>query len=314
MRMLVAGSVVVASALCTASASAANPGDVDTSYGLGTGASRVNFGFNEVGTGIALEPDGRIVVVGHQVGGAVQWVQVAVRLMNPDGTLDPSFGGGTGQAVPWPTTSLNTSGLLIQPDGAIVIAATDYSSADLDMFITRLVVADGSPDLSYGLGHWRLTAEFRLQRGRNAIALAPDGKLVVGGFGSTAARPWRTARREGAEPRGNGRHVVRRGHRRDHGRHSQAPRPAVRSPVQPNGQILVAGDTTPPMGVADFIVARFLNPEDRTTRASARARVTRRSTSAAPTRAKRWCSNPTARSSSPAPPVRAARPTSRWRG
>ena len=64
------------------------------------GASRVNFGFNEVGTGIALEPDGRIVVVGHQVGGAVQWVQVAVRLMNPDGTLDPSFGGGPGRPSP----------------------------------------------------------------------------------------------------------------------------------------------------------------------------------------------------------------------
>ena len=259
-RWLAVGLAMVASALWVASASAASPGDLDTSYGLGTGASRVNFGFNEVGTGIALEPDGRIVVVGHQVGGAVQWVQVAVRLMNPDGTLDPSFGGGTGQAVPWPATSLNTSGMLIQPDGAIVIAATDYSSADLDMFITRLVVADGSPDLSYGLGTGGSQLNYGLNEGASAIALAPDGKLVVGGYGSTAGDPGDLLVARVLNPQGtvDTSYGAGTGGSRPPLAGSQTGRAVA---VQPNGQILVAGDTTPPMGVPDFIVARFLNPD-----------------------------------------------------
>jgi hypothetical protein len=46
----------------------AAPGDLDTSYGLGTGVSRPDFGGNEFGNAVALQPDGKIVVIARAPG------------------------------------------------------------------------------------------------------------------------------------------------------------------------------------------------------------------------------------------------------
>src|SRR4051812_13467704 len=73
----------------------ADPGDVDFSYGGGTGKSVVDLGGDDSGNDVALQSDGKIVVGGtdDNVG------FVAARFTNPAGQLDPTFGGGTGHTT-----------------------------------------------------------------------------------------------------------------------------------------------------------------------------------------------------------------------
>src|SRR5918999_5846052 len=69
----------------------AAPGDLDTSFGGGTGKSLVNLGGTELGNGVALAPDGGIVVVGEQAAPPGDRHILVVRLLATEGTLDPSF-------------------------------------------------------------------------------------------------------------------------------------------------------------------------------------------------------------------------------
>ncbi len=72
-------------------------GSLDTSFN-GTGKVTTNFGGdgNAEGQSVAMQIDGKIIVVGFATVAAVQ--QFAVARYNADGTLDTSF-GGTGRVV-----------------------------------------------------------------------------------------------------------------------------------------------------------------------------------------------------------------------
>jgi uncharacterized delta-60 repeat protein len=248
--------------LSAGTAAYAAAGDVDMSYGLGTGGSRPNFGFNESVGGVALQPDGKIVV------GATQYSEtpvldgrlVVVRFLNPQGTLDPSFGGSNGQTIPFPGRIDLGGALVVQPDGAIVVAAADGTVPHQDMFVTRLTAADGSIDLGYGLGSGASAVNLGFNESGNAIALAPDGKIVVGGSGSLADGRDQLLVARLLNPQGT--------IDPSYGLATGASRPALAGQqegravaVQPDGRILIAGITSPTQSVRHFIVARFLNPE-----------------------------------------------------
>src|SRR5213076_1055916 len=66
-------------------------GSLDPSFGTG-GIVSTDLGAAGQGNAAAVQPDGRIVVVGQSTSGAIT-TTVLVRY-NPDGTLDPSFGSG----------------------------------------------------------------------------------------------------------------------------------------------------------------------------------------------------------------------------
>ena len=72
----------------------AAPGELDTSFGVG-GRSVVDLGADDSGNAAALQPDGRIVVAGRTTGAGGFDMAVA-RLLVPQGTLDTSYGPGTG--------------------------------------------------------------------------------------------------------------------------------------------------------------------------------------------------------------------------
>ena len=109
---------------------------------------------------IALQPDGKIVAVGHLLGGG----SAIVFRYNANGTLDASFGTG-GKAVP----SLYGSalGVVIQPDGKIVVN---------ESFGVVRYNADGSLDAAFGTGGTASVAA-------SDMALQPDGKIVASGSG-----------------------------------------------------------------------------------------------------------------------------------
>src|SRR5262249_42936154 len=65
-----------------------HPGDLDPTFGVG-GKVLTDFGGDETATAVAVQPDGKIVVVGY-----TNYSDFAVARYNVDGSLDSSFGTG----------------------------------------------------------------------------------------------------------------------------------------------------------------------------------------------------------------------------
>ena len=160
-------------------------GSLDTSFG-GTGKITTDFGgVFEGGGSLAVQADGKIVVVGSTSDGDTS--SVALVRYNADGSLDTSF-GGTGKV-----TTRNGSGasMVLQADGKIVVAGSSYNGDDLDFALSRYN-ADGSLDASFG-GTGRVTTHIGISSGLsnsdigNSVAVQADGKIVVAGYSSVFA-------------------------------------------------------------------------------------------------------------------------------
>lgn len=126
---------------------------------------------------VALQPDGKILVVGYSVNGSSY--DLTVLRLAADGTLDGSFGTG-GRA----TLSLNSyaigESIAVQPDGKIVVAGFASNGVDLDFLVVRFTSA-GSVDPDFGGGSPVLTPIGGAEDTGRAVALQSDGKIVVVG-------------------------------------------------------------------------------------------------------------------------------------
>ncbi|MGV6476733.1 M10 family metallopeptidase C-terminal domain-containing protein [Azotobacter vinelandii] len=106
---------------------------------------------SDMSYGMALQPDGKILVAGQSYNPNSHDDDFSVIRLNADGSLDTSF-GGDGKAT------FNVGGdhdagqrLILQPDGKILIAGYSYniSSNDFEFSVIRLN-ADGSLDKNFG--------------------------------------------------------------------------------------------------------------------------------------------------------------------
>jgi uncharacterized delta-60 repeat protein len=150
----------------------------------------------------AVQVDGKIVVAGESQkfdNGGFPGEDVppdfAVARYNLDGTLDTSFGGKG-----WVTVDFSSSSdlfassrdiataVVVQPDGRIVVAgysnvnaADRFEDAGYEFALLRLN-SDGSLDASFD-GDGKLTIDFGdfFDDKAKALALRPDGKIVVSG-------------------------------------------------------------------------------------------------------------------------------------
>src|SRR5262245_9910440 len=116
--------------------------------------------------GVALQPDGRIVVAG-QVNDPVSGAVLAVIRLLPGGGLDTSF-GTAGSVV----ASDRSGGraVVVQGDGRIVVA---LAQAALVRYLS-----DGTPDISFGSAGIA-TAPLGTTSGAAALLMQADGKLVA---------------------------------------------------------------------------------------------------------------------------------------
>ena len=157
-----------------------NPnGTLDASFGAG--GKVVVSGRSHVGFNMALQPDGKIIAVGH----TFPWpLSYAVYRFNPDGTPDVSFGAG---GAVFPQVVGGAQDVAVQPDGKIIIVGNGnaFTPNDNDFAVVRLH-PNGSPDNSFGTGGIVLT-EIRTGRVSDepcSVVLQPDGKIVVLGKSS----------------------------------------------------------------------------------------------------------------------------------
>jgi uncharacterized delta-60 repeat protein len=150
-----------------------NPnGTLDTSFGNGgVVVTRIGGDIEQVFGGLAIQSDGKIVVVATAV---PQGEQVA--RFNTDGSLDTTFGAAGVANLP-----LNGDLLALQSDGKIIVAGQGpaFPSASL----ARLN-SNGQLDPTFGSGGFAPLQGF----GSRAIALQSDGKILVASGGASLGR------------------------------------------------------------------------------------------------------------------------------
>jgi uncharacterized delta-60 repeat protein len=150
-----------------------NPnGSLDTSFS-GDGKQTTDFGgCCDGANGVALQDDGKIVVVG---GGGF-----ALARYNPNGSLDTSFSGDGKQTTSFTAVDV-ANGVTIQGDGKIVAVgrAGDFGVTD---FALARYNPNGSLDTSFS-GDGRQTTDFGGDDGANGVAIQGDGKIVAAGVG-----------------------------------------------------------------------------------------------------------------------------------
>ena len=160
-------------------------GEMDGSFGNG-GKVTTEFGHHAHIHGMALQADGKIVVVGHTH--TYRNDDFLMARYNADGTLDASFGGDGKVSLDFNGGFDYAFGAAVQPDGKILVAGTALVDGTYDFALARYN-ADGTLDASFGSGG-KVTTEFGAagypQNDQSqALALQSDGKIVVAGYSST---------------------------------------------------------------------------------------------------------------------------------
>jgi len=156
-----------------------NPdGSLDTTFG---GDGRVTTDISgdiDHGSGVALQPDGKILLAGRAyLGGDCDFALVRY---NTDGSLDMSF-SGDGKVTTDFSGNLDFGyAIVVQPDGKIAFAGSTMDDS-YDFALARYN-PNGSLDTSFS-GDGKVNTNFSIYSADNAygIILQPDGKLVVAG-------------------------------------------------------------------------------------------------------------------------------------
>ena len=163
-------------------------GSVDTSFGQGgklvTGFASNGFNTNDVAQGVAIQGDGKIVVVGTASGftGSGFGSDIALARYNPNGILDTGFDkDGKVTTSFGPATQEQGFAVVIQSNGRIVVAGSTAASPGADDFALVRYKSNGSLDTSFGQGGLVATDFFGTDDVARSIALQSDGKIVVAG-------------------------------------------------------------------------------------------------------------------------------------
>jgi uncharacterized delta-60 repeat protein len=156
-------------------------GSLDTTFN-GTGKVTTNFGSdgNAEGRSVAVQTDGKIVVVGYATAGNTE--EFALARYNADGTLDTSFGGSGQVMTDVGISGSNATGVALEKDGKIVVAgyAVNNSGTDYDFACVRYNT-DGKVDQSFGDGGKVMTSVGQGDGKANSVAVQSDGKIIVAG-------------------------------------------------------------------------------------------------------------------------------------
>jgi uncharacterized delta-60 repeat protein/uncharacterized repeat protein (TIGR02543 family) len=122
-----------------------------------------------------IQPDDRILVAGDQN------ADFAVTRVNPDGTIDTSFGNnGVATAGLGPPSAYGKSMALL-PDGRILVAG-DRSGMGFPDYATARFNSNGTLDTTYGTGGKVITQVPESHDIGEATVVMPDGRILVAGY------------------------------------------------------------------------------------------------------------------------------------
>ncbi len=222
-------------------------------FGAPNGYVTTDFGYDDEGSSVVIQPDGKIVVAGS-ADDSNAYSDFAVARYNPDGSLDTSFGGDGKVTTAFSGYDCSVSGAALQSDGKIVVIGVANNGSNADFALVRYN-PDGSVDTSFD-GDGQVTTDFGLHDWGAGVAIQSDSKIVAVGFAYNGSNmDFALAR---YSPDGSldtsfdddGKVTTDFGHG-DHGRSIA---------IQPDGKIVVAGSADDGNIYDDFAVARY-NPD-----------------------------------------------------
>jgi uncharacterized delta-60 repeat protein len=156
-------------------------GDLDTSFGANGKVITDFSGSNDEAQAVVLQPDGKIIPVGHTFNVATLQFEFALARYLPDGTLDTTFGGDgrvtTDFGEAEPVAVANAAAL--QPDGKIIAAGRSGPHGGGSNFALARYQSDGTLDTTFG-GDGRVTT-VEAPGEIFSVAVQPDGKIVAAG-------------------------------------------------------------------------------------------------------------------------------------
>jgi len=170
-------------------------GELDTSFGNGLGIVTVRHDdvYGSEAWDVTQLADGRIAVAGRAYWAVSpsSWGDIAVAVLNPDGSRDTGFGGGDG------VTYLNLDdqndvarSIDVDAQGRIVVGGSTAVFGGSNAVLARLL-PDGSPDPAFGtngIAVQRLGGSYENAYG---IDLQADGRiLAAGSWQADFMRPW----------------------------------------------------------------------------------------------------------------------------
>jgi uncharacterized delta-60 repeat protein len=159
----------------------AQSGTLDLTFN-GTGIATTDLtGYPDGAQAVAIQTDGKIVVVGHANDCAA--ADFGIVRYNVDGTIDSNFGNNGQIITPFGTNDDRAFAVALQTDGKIVVAGYSYEwSIGFHIALARYNY-NGSLDSTFGIGGKVLTIGLY-----NATSLAIQGdKIIVGGcYGNLA--------------------------------------------------------------------------------------------------------------------------------
>jgi uncharacterized delta-60 repeat protein len=155
-------------------------GSLDNTFGV---AGKVTTSFSagdDVGSGIALQSNGKIVVVGTSNNGS-GISEFAVARFNINGSLDTSFSGDGKVTTGFSVGDDVGSGIAVQSDGKIVVVGTSNNGSGISEFAVARFNINGSLDTSFS-GDGKVTTSFSAGDDLGSgIAVQSDDKIVVVG-------------------------------------------------------------------------------------------------------------------------------------
>jgi uncharacterized delta-60 repeat protein len=162
-------------------------GSPDTSFGgIGRVLTPVSSG-SDYANALVIQPDGKIVVAGS-VQTTSSTVFALVRY-NADGSLDTSFDtDGKVTTAFFDSTLFGAKGVALQPDGKIVAVGLVFT-AETDFALARYN-ANGSLDTTFDTDGRVTTDVSGSYDYANAVAVQPDGKIVVAGYADGGSFNW----------------------------------------------------------------------------------------------------------------------------
>lgn len=179
-------------------------GSLDTSFGAGNGDGTPDGVFsvslgagNDVGSAVAMQADGKIVVAGNSTSVGGNSSNIVLLRLSANGTLDSTFGTANDGTIDGVVNlSLGdgndvANALKIQADGKMVVVGTTVNAGSSNIAVARFNT-DGSLDTSFGAGNGDGTPDgvvsLSLGSGDDvalALVIQADGKMVIAGTTSS---------------------------------------------------------------------------------------------------------------------------------
>jgi len=154
------------------------PGILDNTFGVG-GLTTTEFaGGDDWGNAIAIQSDGKIVVVGNTHNGVNS--DFGMTRYNTDGSLDNTFGIGGKVITDFANGNDAANSVIIQTDGKIILIGQATITTYYDFALARYNL-NGTLDTTFGVNGITTTSIGSGNDFGNAGSIQPDGSIVVAG-------------------------------------------------------------------------------------------------------------------------------------